>query len=251
MKNFNFNEFMNKAFGKEKDEQTHARVMLVIYFIFITILVILVRTSPNRNTNTNTDNKVKESTEIKEDTKTISPTPTPTPTSTSTTKKKQEHDVSYAYSYTINYDGVTEIYLGKRIDDKQKFSYTKDGKTVEYAIKDDEYLILENGKYHLTDRLDNYFKYCNVEKILSLLEDKLESSTETIFTITNKELAEIFDEKTINPDLENKIELELISGELKEIKLDLSNYESGINSLTIKMEFADIGKVEDFEIKMN
>ena len=254
------NNFFNRAFGKDRDPQTHARAMLLIYGIIIAILVVYVRLRPHPPVEDNPENN--KSGVLERRTPSTTPTPTqtpsatsdptnPTPTPTPSTKPKKENDVNYAYSYTISYDGVTEVYLGKKIDYKEKFSYIKNGKTLEYAIMDDEYLIKsDNDIYKITDKLNNYFRYCKVEKILKILENRLEQTTKT-YTVTNKELADVFDEKVTEPDLENTIEIIVSNNELKGINIDLSNYRSEVTSLTIKMDFADIGKVEDFEIKMN
>ena len=251
------NDFFSRAFGKDKDPQTHARVMLIIYGIFITAVILAVRLNPNRKVNTrNKPNggEIVEKTPAPTATPepTSDPTATPTPTPSSSPKQKKTNDIKYAYSYTINYDDKTEVYLGKKIDDKEKFSYIKDGKTLEYAIIDDQYLIkTDSGVYHIIDKLNNYFKYCDAEKILVLLEDKIKTSTNQKHTVTNEELAKAFGEEASGPKLENTIELVIVDDELKEINMDLSNYKIDLKKFTIKMEFADIGKVEDFEIKMN
>ena len=236
------NEFWEKAFGKDKDEKTHAKAMLAIYGVFLLVIILAVRLNPNSQENNNKQ----------EENKTGVVEPTPTPTASPDTKKEEiESDINYAYSYTITYDGVTEVYLGKRIDDKQKFSYSKDGKTLEYAIKDGEYLIKENDVYHITDKLDTYFRYCDIEKLLELIREKKATPDTYIFTVTNEEIARTFKESIPEPTLTNTIELIISNSELKGLKVDFSNYVKSVKSLIIKIEYADVGKVEDFDIKMN
>ena len=243
-----FDGIFSKAFGKDKDEKVHSIAMLIIYFIFISIVVIAVRI--------NSDNTIVNNKDDSNGNENIVSTPTPSPTPDATPKTtKTSGDINYKYSYTITLDGKSEIYLGKVFDDKQKFSYTKDGTTLEYAIKDDQYLLKNsNGIYQLTDKLDTYFEYCDIDKFLSLIEDKITDSNS--YSVTNKEIADIFGtEAVVNGELLNNIILEMNEGELKSFYIDLSNYIKSVTGvehvLSIKMEFADIGKVEDFDIKMN
>ena len=56
-----FNEIWNKAFGKEKDEKTHAIAMLIIYFIFILIVIVFIKTSPSTDTSNNANTTKHES----------------------------------------------------------------------------------------------------------------------------------------------------------------------------------------------
>ena len=247
-------DFFSRAFGPEKDEKTHARAMLLIYFIFILIVLLYIKLTPTpkateASTNTGGDN-TQVVTPTPTPTEDVVPTPTPTPTSTG----KVKGDINYSYSYTINYNNATEVYLGKRIDDKHKFSYSKDGVTLEYAIKDGNYLLETDCIYHIVDNLNTYFKYCNVEKILSLVYDK-NANSEGNYILTNKEIADLFDESVNTLTGENTVKLITDGTTLNGIILDFSNYireiDSGIQNLNIKMEFANIGKVEDFDIKMN
>ena len=250
--NNKFNDFFKNAFGKDRDEQAHARAMLLIYGVFMLIVVLFIRLSPApKNVDSNNENNqvVDDNNITTTPTPTASLNPEPTPTA-NTEKKKIEYEINYAYSYTINHDGNTEVYIGKRLDDKQKFSYIKDGKTTEYAIMDDNYLIKENGVYHIIDKLGNYFKYCDVEKILKLVEKKKPVS-ENKFIVTNLELKEAFGVVGVSNSLENTIQFEIVDGNIKSIELDLSNFIVGVDNFNIKMEFADVGNVEDFEIKMN
>ena len=247
-----FKDFFNRAFGKEKDEKTHAIAMLAIYGIFILILIVFVRLNGGKNTN-ETTNKNTDNKEI------VEPTTIPTPKPKEEPKKEKiESDINYSYSYTTMFDGVTEVYLGKRIDDKQKFSYVKDGITNEYAIKDGNYLMYNGNVYYLVDKLDTYFRYCDVEKILDLVDNSIPTSNGNIvnYRINNKEIAEIFNEKiTIDNETSNIFTLNIENDVLKSVKLDLTNYISSLlgttHTLTINMDFANIGTTEDFDIKLN
>lgn len=244
-------KLLKKCFGKEKDDRLHAIAMLIIYGIFIVIVVAIVRLGGN-NTNTNT-----QTTKTGEPTQTSNPV-TPTKTPESKTPESIKSDVNYSYSYTITFDGTTEVYLGKKLDSKEKFTLVKDGVSKEYAILDGNYLLLENGKYHIVDKLDNYSKYCDITKILSMIENSIptESSNSIIYNVTNYEVSEQFGGNILKTDTNtNKVEIVATDGVLKSITLDFSNYISvllGTNhTLTIKMELANIGTTENFEIKLD
>ena len=257
MKNKEWNEILKKCFGKEKDDRYHAIAMLGIYGIFMIILIVLIRvggTTATSNQNNNSSN------------------PTPSPTSSSTTTEtpaptpennnKQENnsvgsDINYSYSYTVTYNGVSEVYLGKKLDEKEKFTLIKEGITTEYGILNDNYLVLQNGSYHITESPSRFFKYCDVDKILSLVENKISTENEgTVkYTLSNKELDSSFkDDMSIDNEQLNSIQLYTSGEMLKGIDIDFSNYYSSVQgttvTLTIHMEFADIGTTEDFELNI-
>lgn len=251
MKKKEWKEIIKKCFGKEKDERYHAIAMLSIYGIFILILIIFVRiggsgiSSSIQEKNPNLP------------TSSTTPTPTTSPSPEETTTTPSIHDINYSYSYTITYNGVSEVYLGKKIDEKEKFTLIRDGVTTDYAILNDNYLILENGTYHITENPSKLFKYCDVEKILKLVENEIPTENEGIikYSISNRNLSSTYkDSLLLDNELNNMIQLSLVGDDLKSISIDLSNYLTSMNgneeSLTIYMEFADIGTTSDFEIPM-
>lgn len=255
MKDFDFNKVLKKCFGKEKDDKYHAIAMLCIYGLFISIVVVIIRLGgSSTNSNISNDNSINTS------------VPTSTPTSTPNASANIENDdynvnlndINYSYSYRVTYNGVTEVFLGKKIDDKEKFTLVKDGVTTEYGILNDNYLILENGTYHITENPSRFFKYCDVEKLLLLTENETKVETDNIikYNISNSKLSKSYkDNININNELDNVITYTLENNNLKKVDLDFSNYISSIDgstsTLTIVMEFADIGTTEDFEIKVN
>lgn len=251
MKNNDFKEVLNKCFGKEKDDKYHALAMLAIYGIFILIVIIMIRlggsSSNIENNNTN-------------------PTPTPSQTISPTPTNDVDiednttitNDINYSYSYTVSYNGTTEVYLGKKIDEKEKFTLIKDGITTNYAILSDNFLILENDIYHITENPSKFFKYCDVEKVLLLIENEIstENGNTIKYNITNSHLASSFkDNIKLNNEQTNLIIITTENNNLKSVDLELNNYISSVegstNTLTIHMEFANIGTTEDFEIKVS
>lgn len=241
----NFKELMKKCFGKEKNDRYHAIAMLAIYMIFIIFVVILVRTSP----------RLPESD--------VSPTSYPTPTNPKVPvdvlddydNDDIENDINYSYSYIINYNGNIETYLGKKIDNKEKFTLIKDNKTVEYAVLNDNFLKLnENKKYELAETPSKYFKYCDISKIIDITDSKQNTNNE--YNITNKEIQTYFkDNLPSNNGLNNSIKYIFVENNISEIELDFSNYIRSLNSnntdsLIIKIKVTDVGKTENFEINI-
>ena len=247
MKKKEFSEILKKCFGKEKDERYHAMAMLAIYGIFIIIIVLMIRLGGG--TSSSLENNP---------TPTPTPTVTPSPTDKPTIEKDEQediigNDINYSYSYRITINGETEVYLGKKIDDKEKFTLIKNGITTDYAILNDNYLKLENGIYHITENPSKYFKYCDVEKILNLIEN---DSTDVNHLISNTKLSSTFNDKLkVDNNQNNEIKLTITNNTLKSIDFNLNNYITSITNeemtLNIHMEFADIGTTEDFEIKVS
>ena len=254
MKNKEWKEILKKCFGKEKDDRYHAIAMLAIYGIFILILIILIRVGGNSSTQLH---------ENSPSTSSLTPTATSSPPPSDISEEDPsssigENDINYSYSYTVSYNGISEVYLGKRIDDKEKFTLVKDGITTDYAILNDNYLILENDAYHITENPSRFFKYCDIEDILVLVENEIPTENNGIikYTVSNKSLASTYkDDLSIDNEQLNSIQLYTSGEVLKSVDLDFSNYFSSIQgtsvTLTIHMEFADIGTTEEFEINLS
>lgn len=248
MKKKEWKEILKKCFGKEKNDRYHAIAMLTIYGVFILILVIFIRIGGSSTNQTM----------IEEPNQTSSPsttTPTTNPILEPPTTSPSINDINYSYSYTITYNGVSEVYLGKKIDEKERFTLIRNGITTDYAIINDNYLILENGIYHITENPSKFFKYCDIEKILSLVENEIPTQNEERikYTVSNQNLSSIYrDVLLLDNEQSNMIQLSLSDNMLKGLDLDFSNYFTSIEgiavSFLIHMEFADIGTTEDFEI---
>lgn len=243
-------EIIKKCFGKEKDDRYHAIAMLFIYGIFILILIIMIRMGGS-----GIGNSIPEKDSMVP-TPSVIPTPSPSPGESIIIPNIS--DINYSYSYTITYNGVSEVYLGKKIDEKEKFTLIRNGVTTDYAILNDNYLVLENGVYHITENPSKFFKYCDVEKVLQLIENKtpIELEEMTQYVLSNQELSSIYqDNMYINNNQDNKIKLSFSHQVLKKIELDFRNYLTSIEGnpvdFTVRMEFADIGTTENFEIKIS
>lgn len=261
MKMNKFVEILKKSFGKQKDERYHAIAMLAIYGIFFIILVIILRigaaNSPqidnNDNNSSNSNSTINSPLEKDENNQSNEKEEPTTEEDTDI-----ENDINYTYSYTINYNDKNEVFLGKKIDTKEKFTHIKDGVTTDYAILNDNYLILENGSYHVTSNPSKLFKYCDIDQILSIIEEQnyQQDGNTRIYTVSNYNLKKYFkDNFILNNERDNTIKLTMVNNELKKVNLDFSNYITSIEgtktSLTINMEFVDVGITENFEINIS
>lgn len=254
MKNKEFKEILKKCFGKEKDTRYHAIAMLAIYGIFMIVLIVMIRiggtTASNSLNNNDTSNVPSDST-VTEDS-----------SDNSQENNGQNNtvgsDVNYSYSYTVSYNGISEVYLGKKLDDKEKFTLIKDGITTNYGILNDNYLILQDdGNYHISESPSKFFKYCDVDRIIALIENQIptENGSTIKYSVSNKDLKSIYkDEISIDNEQSNLIQMHTVDGVLKGMDIDFSNYYSSIQgttvTLTIHMEFADVGTTEDFELNI-
>ena len=252
----NFIEFLdNNGFEKNKDNDPNKKkksiIMLSIYLVFILLVILFIRLAPapseetkdnsnntsnneqNTNKDNNDDNEIKELEDF----------------------SLSDDDINYSFSYKIVFNGESELYLGKRVGGKSKFTYIKDDITEEYAYINDNFLKLENGVYHLADTFDSYFKYCDVEKIIEIVEDylPLHFTDDISYNISNVKIARVFEDEIQNENgLTNVIALFIEDGSIKKIKLDFSNYISSVigttSTLNIEIDVADVGKTEDFKI---
>ncbi len=244
MKKEEFLERWKKCFGKEKDTRYHSFAMAMIYTIFLVILILIIRFGETGNS------------ESFENTNIPTPTPSITPNE-ETTEELPQNDFNYSYSYTITYQGVNEFFLGKKIDEKEKFTQIKDGIMTDYAVLNGNYFILENGVYHLSEKPNRFLKYCDTDIIFQLIENQIPAETETglKYTVTNSEIGSFFaEELSIDNGLTNIVSMTFANQVLKTIDLDFSNYYSSVQgsnlSLIIHMEFVDIGTTENFEIPL-
>lgn len=254
MKKSDFQEILKKCFGKQKDDRYHAIAMLIIYGVFVFAVVVMIRVGGSSVSNVNQNNN--DSNSNSNPTSSI-PTPSSIPDIDSN-PSMNENDINYSYSYSISYNGVSEVYLGKKVNDKEKFTLVKNGATTDYAILNDNYLILENGIYHITENPNRFFKYCDIEKILLLVENEIPTQNNNImkYNLSNQVLATSFkDNISVDNEQNNSIQLHLSGETLKSVDLDFSNYISSIegveSTLIIHMEFVDIGTTEDFEISIS
>lgn len=248
MKKNNYIDLFKKCFGKNKDTRYHAIAMLIIYGFVLLILIIFLRVGGSNTTGDNT----------------LKPTPPATTNPTNNPPPKEDKDddnniimddINYSYVYKILYNNHQELFTGQKIDEKEKFTYLSDNVIKNYAILGGNFLILENDSYSITETPSSYFKYCDVEEILLLVEDAIvvESGNTYSYKIPNSEMLKVFGDLLVSDNRQdNKIVLTVVDNNLKSIDLDFSNYIYSITgvdaTLQIKLEFANVGTTPDFQI---
>lgn len=106
--------------------------------------------------------------------------------------------------------------------------------------------------------LVDYLNIVMLKKILTLIENEIptENNGVTKYSVSSHNIASSFHESlSIDSEKTNAIQLVVSNDTLKSIDLDLSNYLSSLEgvsiTLTIHMEFADIGTTSDFDIKVS
>lgn len=261
MENFNLKDLLKKCFGKDKDDKYHAAGMLIIYGIFIAILVIFIRTSPSNTNNEvkkeNSNNNANSNSQIKLDENGKSSSGSNDNDKKTTTAEK--FDVNYSYIFTINTNGVKEIFTGKKLDEKEIFTYINSKGSIDYAKLSDNYLLKENGEYHIVDMPSVSLMYTDMDKISSLSENGQLIRNDNIYTFTVKTNDVV---KSFNPDSKILVSDELtdtiiITTEnemIKTINMSLNNYYSvlyGSGTLDVKVELNNIGTTENFDVTIS
>lgn len=245
----NIKKILKQCFGKERNEQYHAIFMLVIFGVFILVLSILLRSVPTDNNSKSPSNpSPSETPTVTKKPSTTSPTTTP--------KENVSFDVNYSYVFTIMNNGTKEMFTGKRIDEKEIFTYVTSTTSGNYAKLSNNYLKKENGTYHIVDSPSSNLKYTNIDTIMGLIEAASLTKSDNIYTYTvptSKVLTTYQSNKLVEASVCDKIVATVVNNQVKTINVDFSNYATVINgnvptTLTVNMEFNDIGTTENFEI---
>lgn len=257
MNKIDFKELLKKCFGKEKDDRYHAVAMLILYGIFFFIIIIMIRVSPTSTNETN---------------------PSPSPSSTATNNptsgiidqennattedenlSDETFEINYSYIFTVENNGTKEVFTGKRLDDKEIFTYITSGGSTDYARLSSNYLIKENGEYHLVDSPSQNLKYTDIDTIISLTEKGTLTKNENIYqySIPTSEVLAMYDSNQIaDATMYDTVIITLENNVIKTIDINFSNYASIINgnvttNLTVKMEFNQVGTTENFDVTVS
>ena len=258
MKKEDWQALLKKCFGKEKDERLHAIAMLIIWGIFILILVIMIRLSPTPDEQTTTPNDNKDNQNQVEN-----PTPDIGNNNDNNTSNDptESFEVNFSYIYTVTNNGVQEVVTGKKIDEKEIFTIiTKEGSN-SYAKLSNNYLQKENGEYHIVESPSPNLIYCDLEDISYLTEIGTLTTQGNVYTyqVPVIQIVKIynptFDTTSIDSNLKDTITLTTENGTLKTIKANYNNYlttvSGELSTLTIEMEFSQVGTREDFEVTVS
>ena len=256
MKKEDWKALLKKCFGKEKDESLHAISIIIIWRLIILILVIMIRLSPtpdDQNSTTPNDNKDSQ-------TQVETPGIGNNNGNDESSSPTESFEVNFSYIYTVTNNGVQEVIKEKKIDEKEIFTIiTKEGSN-SYAKLSNNYLQKENGEYHIVESPSPNLIYCDVEDISYLTEIGTLTTQGNVYTyqvpITQivKLYNPTFDTTSIDSNLMDTITLTTENGTLKSIKANYNNYlttvSGRISTLTIEMEFSQVGTTEDFEVTL-
>lgn len=258
MKKEELKELLKKCFGKEKDEQLNAIVMLTIMMIFIVILVIIVRVGTDKEKSNLTNN----------------PTQTPVPTENvikpiedtekdllnEEGKQTGNYEINYSYLYTFTLNGKQEIITGKKLDNKEIFTIVNEDGSKDYAKLSNNYLIKNKNSYNLTTVPSTNLQYASIDdlaEILGLYTPNIEQNQYTYY-ISNKDLISIYKPELENTQMEEKynpVTLTINNDRIEKMVMDYSNLYEVINktpgTYLISLEFNNIGTTEDFTIRID
>ncbi len=256
MNKVDWKALLKKCFGKEKDERLHAIAMLILWGIFIAIIVIMIRLSPSTPPeDTKQGNNNQNNNQIQGENP-----PLENNTEENNEDTSEIYEINYSYIYTVTNNGEEEVITGKKLDEKEIFTIiTKEG-SESYAKLSDNYLQKENGEYHIVESPSSNLIYCDVEDISYLTEMGKLTRNGDIYTyqIPTYQIIKLynptFDTTNIDKNMMDTITLTLENGTLKKINANYNQYlttvSGRLSTLTIAMEFTQVGTTEDFEITL-
>ena len=226
-----------------KSERGRAILFFLFYFVFFLVIILMARTNLSNNKKNNTKNE--STTSIKAD---------------YDLKKLEEGNYRFTREETRN--GIKTIFTGEANGGRSSFLMTNDIGIKNFFSYNDIYLEKENNAYkvsinpYLYPRLNDYF---TIRKILDTAHLKAKTTYEngnTIYQyeISSTSLLSIIDNKEV--DLDDQVNLiNLTTDENKnvvEIIYQLDSYHSYsynvVETLTIKVDYSDYGKVKELEI---
>ena len=226
-----------------KSERGRAILFFLFYFVFFLDIILMART--NLSNNRKNDTKNESTTSIKAD---------------YDLKKLEEGNYRFTREETRN--GIKTIFTGEANGGRSSFLMTNDNGIKNFFSYNDIYLEKENNAYkvsvnpYLYPRLNDY---SIIKKILDTAHLKAKTTYEngnTIYQyeISSTSLLSIIDNKEV--DLDDQVNLiNLTTDENKnviEIIYQLNNYHSYsynvVETLTIKIDYSDYGKVKELEI---
>ena len=226
-----------------KSERGRAILFFLFYFVFFLVIILMARTNLSNNKKNNTKNE--STTSIKAD---------------YDLKKLEEGNYRFTREETRN--TIKTIFTGEANGGRSSFLMTSDTGIKNFFSYNDIYLEKENNSYkvsvnpYLYPRLNDY---STIKKILDIAHLKAKTTYEngnTIYQyeISSTSLLSIMDNKEV--DLDDQVNLiSLTTDENKnvvEIIYQLDSYHSYnynvVESLTIKIDYSDYGKVKELEI---
>lgn len=226
-----------------KSERGRAILFFLFYFVFFLVIILMARTNLSNNNKNNTKNE--STTSIKAD---------------YDLKKLEEGNYRFTREETRN--GIRTIFTGEANGGRSSFLMTNDTGIKNFFSYNDIYLEKENNAYKVSVNpylYPRFNDYSMLKKILDTAHLKSKTTYEngnTIYQyeISSTSLLSIIDNKEV--DLDDQVNLiNLTTDENKnviEIIYQLDSYHSYnynvVETLTIKIDYSDYGKVKELEI---
>lgn len=164
---------------------------------------------------------------------------------------------NFNYKYTLMIDDEVYYYEGKKYDNKELVTVTKDGIREEYYFenkniyikRDNSYVLKENKPYMLFD----FFNTDILDEIIlrSIVEDEETHK----YKVTNQEIHNVIGEGIKKLDNGyNYISLVYRNDNITGITFDFSNYarvtNEDYNTIIVTLNYSDFNLVDDFEIEV-
>ena len=211
------------------NKQYRSIMVLAFYAILFTVLIVTIRTPGKSNFN----NMVNKGTKID--------------------GYELIDNKNFSYKYTILVDDEEYIYEGKKYNNKDLFTVTKDEESVDYYMIDDKTYIKNGAKYFETLSkpiiIFDFFDTDIIDRLItrsSAIEDE-----ENRYMIGNQNLYDVLSSDRVRvEDGDNFIVLKYRNSNITEINFELDNYAKIIgekyDKVRIKLEYSDFNLIDDF-----
>lgn len=211
------------------NKQYRSIMILAFYAILFTVLIVTIRTPGKSNFN----NIVNKGTKID--------------------GYELIDNKNFSYKYTILVDDEEYIYEGKKYNNKELFTVTKDEESVDYYMIDDKTYIKNGVKYFEALSkpiiIFDFFDTDIIDRLItrsSAIEDE-----ENRYMIGNQNLYDVLSSNRIRvEDGDNFIVLKYRNSNITEINFELDNYAKIIgekyDKVRIKLEYSDFNLIDDF-----
>lgn len=162
---------------------------------------------------------------------------------------------NFNYKYTVIADGETFIYEGKKYENKEYFTLSKDEESKEYYIVDSEVYVKsdDNDRFIMVSNKPTIvFDFLNIRTVQELLSRAIiVDEDNNKYEITNQTLYDFLSSDNFKvDDGNNTIELYYRNSYVTGVDFDLSEYAKTLgekySNVNIKLEYFDFDLVENF-----
>lgn len=162
---------------------------------------------------------------------------------------------NFNYKYTVIADGETFIYEGKKYENKEYFTLSKNEESKEYYIVDSEVYVKsdDNDRFiRVSNKPTIVFDFLNIRTVQELLSRAIiVDEDNNKYEITNQALYDFLSSDNFKvDDGNNTIELYYRNSYVTGVDFDLSEYAKALgekySNVNIKLEYFDFDLVENF-----